>query len=94
LRRFGPFSQPQALLIAFIAFMFIYVKKFHHKRLQTAVSMVAFVAIVLTMCDGCGGAGTAPPPIVGTPAGAYSLIVTATGNGNVTATTTINLTVN
>jgi hypothetical protein len=82
------------LLIAFIALIFICLRKSHHQRLRIGVSIIALVAVVLVICDGCGGSGNVAPPLVGTAPGAYALVVTATGNGNVMATTTINLTVN
>jgi hypothetical protein len=45
---------------------------------------------------GCGVTANNTPPVVppGTSAGVYPLVVSATGTGNVTATTTVSLTVN
>jgi len=80
--------------MALVIFIVSRVKHSRQLRPRMTVTMVVLFAIGLAVCDGCGGAGTAPPPTVGTPAGVYSLVVTATANGNVTATTTINLTVN
>jgi hypothetical protein len=62
--------------------------------------MLSFAALLLVIvagmagCSGFGGAATPPVTIPGTTPGAYPLVVTATGNGGTTATTTVTLTVN
>ncbi|MFZ0820451.1 MAG: hypothetical protein WAM91_10300 [Candidatus Acidiferrales bacterium] len=58
---------------------------------QTALILFV-VAAIFTGCSGLAGTPPVPPP--GTPSGTYSLVVTATGNGNTTATTTATLIVN
>ena len=57
--------------------------------------LLALLVVVIIFSNGCGvteSDPTAPP--VGTTPGVYSIVITATGGGNVTATTTLNLTVN
>ena len=58
--------------------------------------MVVLLMLVTVAVNGCGVTGSNSPAVIvaGTTAGVYPIVVTATGTGNVSATTTINLTVN
>jgi hypothetical protein len=65
------------------------------RSLIRLVPIAALFVVAVIFVGGCGvteSAPTAPP--VGTTPGVYSIVITATGGGNVTATTTLNLTVN
>jgi hypothetical protein len=99
LRRVNPFSPGLVafwcLLTAATLIFFIRPNRVHRRRLPAFIPMAALVFVAVAMCDGCGVTATnGNPPPVGTSPGMYSIVVTATGNGNVTATTTVNLTVN
>jgi len=64
-------------------------------RLAFAIPAAAIAFVLLLHAAGCGGGGTTPPPPppAGTPAGSYTINVTAT-SGNLSHTTTLTLVVN
>jgi hypothetical protein len=85
------------LALAFISLVISLACRVHPRGSRFPAWVPATVIFVLasTYFAGCSGlAGTVAPPPPGTPSGTYSLVVTATGNGNTTATTTAKLTVN
>jgi hypothetical protein len=100
LRRVNPFSPELitfcGLLTAATLLFFTRPHRDGRQRLMNLLPLTAAVIIAVSMCNGCAVTGTnaSPPPVVGTSSGMYSLVVTATAGGNVTATTTVNLTVN
>jgi len=53
-------------------------------------TVLAFAGLVLLA--GCGGGKSTPPPVTGTPAGTYNVIVTGTA-GTVTQSITVPVTV-
>jgi hypothetical protein len=62
---------------------------------RRTIGFAALILFVATVSNGCGvTADNAPAPVVGTTVGVYPLVITATGTGNVTATTTLSLSVN
>jgi len=67
------------------------------ERLAAAVplaGLVLFVILHATGCGGGGGGGFVPPPQTGTPAGTYTVTVTATSNGTTPHTAALQLVVN
>ena len=64
-------------------------------RVAMSVCLILMPIAAATMLVGCGGSSstTPPPPATGTPAGSYTLTVTAT-SGSTTASTTVTLVVN
>jgi hypothetical protein len=64
------------------------------RRIALRVPLAILIALAAFGMLSCGG-GTAESTVVipGTTAGAYPLVITATGSGNTTATTTVNITV-
>lgn len=83
--------------ILFLLTMFLIVtKKARRRRVIGFAGMSALLLFVTVFANGCGVTASNSPPaaIVGTTAGVYPLVITATGGGNVTATTTVTLTVN
>jgi hypothetical protein len=92
LRRVVPRSPTPAVvwgvLLALTMLFLIPLRK--NRRLGILLFGVAIVSF------GCGVTANNTPPVVppGTSAGVYPLVVSATGTGNVTATTTVSLTVN
>ena len=66
----------------------------HRPALQWAPLVATlFIVLLWAACGGGGGGGTPTPPQVGTPAGNYTLTLTATAGG-VSKTTTLTLKVN
>ena len=62
-------------------------------RIAGALGFTVLALILIVQAVGCGGGGSAsPPPQLGTPAGTYSVIVSAT-SGSLTHTTTFTLVV-
>jgi len=84
------------LLLALTMLLGILLGKFSRWRPIGFAPLIMLVLLVAAVGDGCGITGSnssvVPPP--GTSAGVYPIVITATGSGNVTATTTLNLTVN
>jgi hypothetical protein len=68
------------------------------RRWRTLLGMLLFIAFAIGGIISCGGGGggggggTTPPPNPGTTPGAYVITITGT-QGAITATTTVNLTV-
>lgn len=98
---FLPFRKPMLpagppVIACLIAFMFLVFARFR-TRLKPALAVTGLVAVL--MFAGCGGGGgsTPPPPVLqnpnGTPAGTYSITVTATGFANMSASQVFQLTV-
>jgi hypothetical protein len=84
------------MVLALILISLIYWTRDSKPRIPAGISLGAIfvlAGVIFTGCSGLAGIGPPPPP-PGTPAGQYSLVVTATGNGNTTATTSVILTVN
>jgi hypothetical protein len=66
------------------------------QRLAVVIPLAGILLLLLLQATGCGGGGTTiqpPPPPSGTQAGTYTITVTGT-SGNLTHTTTLQLTVN
>jgi hypothetical protein len=61
-----------------------------HSRAKKLLRPAALSAALL--CAGCGGGSNTPPPVTGTPAGNYTVTITAT-QGAQTATTSVVITV-
>ena len=63
-------------------------------RVALSVCLVLMPIVAATLLVGCGGgsSSTPPPPVTGTPAGTYTITVTAT-SGSTTATTQLTLVV-
>jgi hypothetical protein len=82
--------------ILFSMILFVLMKKPQRRRVIGFAPMVALMMLVAGFVNGCGvtASNSAPAVVVGTAAGVYPLVITATGGGNVTATTTVTLTVN
>jgi len=92
-----PISQTwEPLILIFAALLTLW-----QRRLRTRPSrFVPFLAIAALLAfagcmAGCSALTGAPPPVTipGTTPGTYPLVITATGNGGTTATTTVTLTV-
>ncbi len=86
------------ILVA-LALLFIFLMRWKRVMLRRNVAWfpLAILLVLAGAClAGCIGLSEDIPPVaaLGTPAGQYSLVVTATGNGNTTATTSVTLTVN
>jgi hypothetical protein len=84
-------------VLALLLICFGYWTRASGRRISSGIAMAGFLifaGIIITGCGGLAGSAGPPPPPPGTPAGVYPLVVTATGNGNTTATTSITLTVN
>jgi hypothetical protein len=100
LRRAPPISRrllmTSEISAALTGLMIIFLKRNQRRRALAIAPMIMLLMVATVVCDGCGvTAGNSPGVIVpGTATGVYAIVVTATGTGNVTATTTVNLTVN
>jgi hypothetical protein len=84
-------------LFSLLLICFVFWARVSRRRIPAGIAMAIFLVFAGLCFAGCGGlAGNVgpPPPPQGTPAGVYPLVVTVTGNGNTTATTSITLTVN
>jgi hypothetical protein len=62
-------------------------------RFAYPVCFLLFVTLALASCTG-GGSSTPPPNPNGTPAGAYTVTISATGGSNIAKTAKVSLTVN
>ena len=84
------------LLLALIPLLFVPLRKFRRRGTIGFAPLGVLVLGVALVSGGCGITADNTPAVVvpGTSAGVYPLVVTATGSGNVTATTTVSLTVN
>nr|HEV7953476.1 hypothetical protein [Candidatus Acidoferrales bacterium] len=96
LRRLIPLTSQSVIasgtLLSLAMLLSIFLKK---NSRRCAIGLAALMLFVAISSVGCGvTADNAPAPVVGTTAGVYPLVITATGTGNVTATTTLSLTVN
>ncbi len=82
--------------LAALTMMLIFLKKIQRRRVIGFAPMIILLMVVTVFGNGCGVAGSNSPAVIvpGTTAGVYPIVVTATGTGNVSATTTVNLTVN
>jgi hypothetical protein len=94
-----PFSPvwPFLIVIAFLCALLCHHAQTDQKRFARAPALTVVFLVLAIGVAGCGGTsgGTNPPPTVqtGTPAGSYTVTLTATSN-SVTHTTTITLVVN
>jgi hypothetical protein len=99
LRRVLPISNLRlmfgGILFSLTLLTFAFLKN-SQKRSIRFTPLTALLFLVAVFGNGCGvTAGNSPGAAApGTTAGVYPLVITATGTGNVTATTTISLTVN
>jgi hypothetical protein len=94
LRRVIPVSPERVIVWAMLltVTLFTLLKKNSRRRTIGFASLILFVMVV---SNGCGITADNPSaPVVGTTTGVYPLVITATGTANVTATTTLSLTVN
>jgi len=82
--------------ILFSMALFVLMRRTQRRRVIGFAPMITLLVLVAGFANGCGvtASNSAPAAVVGTAAGAYPLVITATGGGNVTATTTVTLTVN
>jgi hypothetical protein len=83
-----------AIMVVLLAARFARTRR---ERLAAAVplaGLVLFVILHATGCGGGGGGGFVPPPQTGTPAGTYTVTVTATSNGTTPHTAALQLVVN
>ena len=83
-------------ILAALTMILIFLKKNQRRRVIGFAVMVVLLMVVTVAVNGCGVTGSNSPAVIvpGTTAGVYPIVVTATGTGNVSATATINLTVN
>jgi hypothetical protein len=102
-RRMPPFGWPERqkvarnLCMVLLAGLFVILVagRGKHRRIVARVPMVVALLLVVFGVLSCGSGDTSDPAVTipGTTAGAYPLVITATGSGNTTATTTVNITV-
>jgi len=90
-----PISQTWELLILiFAALLALWQRRLRTRssRLMPFLAIAALLAFVGCL-TGCSAFTGAPPPVTipGTTPGTYPLVITATGNGGTTATTTVTL---
>jgi hypothetical protein len=85
------------LFFALILAAILYFIRTRRLRLGFAIPLVAIALFLVLHSSGCGGGSTTPPPPppppAGTPAGTYTINVTAT-SGALSHTTTLTLVVN
>jgi hypothetical protein len=85
---------PLRLLTLLLALVLLRLARARRQRLAVELPVAMFASFVALQCMGCGGGGfSMPPPSIGTPAGTYTVNVTATSGGT-THTTTLTLIVN
>ena len=100
LRREPPSSHRPAIfweiLLLMTALIVTLPKIVQRRRVAAYAKLRVLLFVVAMIADGCGitADNTTVVPTPGTAAGVYPLVITATGSGNVTATTTLSLTVN
>ena len=84
------------ILLSLITLVVITIRKDRRHGQIGFASIVVLLAATVIFSDGCGitANNTPPAPAPGTSAGVYPMVVTATSIANVTATTTVSLTVN
>ncbi len=92
----SPATVVWGILLALITLLLIPLKSYRRRSLVRFAALGILLFGVTIASGGCGITADNTPPVAppGTSAGVYPLVVTATGAGNVTATTTISLTVN
>jgi len=97
-----PSSLPNSHTWELLSLIFAGLLTLRQRRLRTRSSrLMPFLAIAALLAfagctTGCSALTGAPPPVTipGTTPGTYPLVITATGNGGTTASTTVTLTVN
>jgi hypothetical protein len=95
LRRLLPFSSERIIASGTLLSLLLLLMLRKNSR-RRAIGFAALILFVAIISNGCGitADNSAPAPVVGTTVGVYPLVITATGTGNVTATTTLSLTIN
>jgi YD repeat-containing protein len=81
---------PQLLMAATLVLLLMALERLLRRRLRLAI-LRAGVGALLLAAAGCGGGGGSKPPVMGTPAGTYTITITAT---SASVNRTLNLTLN
>ena len=84
-----------AFLVSLLSLLLFRDVQDRRRRRWSPVSLAVVAAGLILVSIGCGGGGgsSPPPPQIGTPAGTYSVTVTAT-SGSTVHTTSLTLAVN
>jgi uncharacterized repeat protein (TIGR02543 family) len=88
---FAPLRSPLLALFVVLAIWLVMPASAASPRLRRTLRPLAMLA-VLCLVAGCGGGGSSPPPVNGTPAGTYRITITAT-SGAQTATSIVTVVV-